>query len=80
MSEPAETMDEPSEDVFPIGADEATSVSRPTFKVADMSEDALAEASECKSLTDVAEAKSHELSSVLLSASKTTEREGNCYW
>nr|SVE79398.1 EOG090X03NS [Daphnia magna] len=72
-------MDELSEDVLPIGADETTIVSRPAFKVTDMSEDVQAEANECRSLSDAGEAKSHELSSVLLNAGKTTEREGNCY-
>lgn len=80
MSEPTEIMDELSEDVLPIGADETTIVSRPAFKVTDISEDVQAEANECRSLSDAGEAKSHELSSVLLNAGKTTEREGNCYW
>ncbi|XP_032796232.1 set1/Ash2 histone methyltransferase complex subunit ASH2 isoform X2 [Daphnia magna] len=79
VSEPTEIMDELSEDVLPIGADETTIVSRPAFKVTDISEDVQAEANECRSLSDAGEAKSHELSSVLLNAGKTTEREGNCY-
>jgi hypothetical protein len=80
--EPVEIMDELSEDVLPPGTDinDTTLGSEPS-KTLEMSEDSQVQVDGSKSSLSIGgESKSQELASALENASKSTEREGNCYW
>nr|CAH0108335.1 unnamed protein product [Daphnia galeata] len=78
--EPVETMDELSEDVVPPGTDINDTLGSEPSKTLEMSEDSQVQVDGSKSsLRIVGESKSQELASVLENASKSTEREGNCY-